>query len=240
MNTSKQNEFSVLYDNLWQDAIKYFVKGSVQTDPHLLDLKNDKRRGLTIIVRPSQEVIQQFSSLVHTLKSIDPDQYYYLPNQFHITVLTLFSATENFAPFFEKIPEYRETIKSVLFNKGCFQIIFKGITASSSSVMVQGFTQNTLLNQLRDQLRDALQARALGKELDTRYYLNTAHSTIMRFRKQPQNLHLLLDTLARFREYDFGQTTIRTLQWVKNDWYMSAENVEILEEYHLNESPHNH
>jgi 2'-5' RNA ligase len=171
--------------------------------------------------------------LVQSLKRIAPDQYYYSPNQFHITVLTLFSATENFAPFFEKIPEYSKVFSSVLANKESFQITFKGITASRSAVMVQGFTQNAKLNQLRDQLREALQKRGLDEGLDTRYRMTTAHSTIMRFQTQPKNLQVLLDTLADFREYDFGQTSIKTLQWVKNDWYMSPENIDVLEEYQL-------
>lgn len=233
MDISEHKKFSSLYNNLWQDAKNYFANGEVQTDPHLLDIRSDKRRGLTIIARPGQEVVQQFLSLVHTLRSIEPKQYYYVPNQFHLTVLTLFTATTNFTPFFDKIPEYRNVFKSILSDKKCFQIVFKGITASRSSIMIQGFTHETILNQLRDQLRDALQKSGLGKGLDTRYRLNTAHTTIMRFKEQPQNLRLLLDTLERFRKYDFGQTTIRTLQWVKNDWYMSPENVEVLEEYHL-------
>lgn len=233
MAHSELQNFSKVYNSLWQDAVNYFANGNVQTDPHLLDLQNDRRRGFTIILRLSQEIIQQFSRLVETLKSIDNEQYYYLPNQFHVTVLTLFTATENPDPFFEKIPKYREVLKSVLSNQGCFQIDFKGVTASPSSFMIQGFTPNGLLNHLREQLRDALHKSGLGKDLDTRYRMQTAHSTIMRFQKQPQNLQSLLDTLTDFRKYDFGQTNIQTLQFVKNDWYMSPDNVEVLEEYHL-------
>lgn len=233
MDNSELQNFSKVYDSLWQDAVDYYARGNVQIDPHLLDLQNDQRRGLTIILRPSQEIIQQFSRLVETLKRIDSEQYYYFPDQFHVTVLTLVTAKGNPYPFFEKIPEYRKVLKSVFSNQQHFQIFFKGVTASPSSLMVQGFTPNGLLNQLREQLRDALHKSGLSEDLDTRYRMQTAHSTIMRFQKQPQNLQLLIDTLTHFREYDFGLTNIRTLQWVKNDWYMSPKNLEVLEEYYL-------
>jgi hypothetical protein len=43
----------------------------------------------------------------------------------------------------------------------------------------------------------------------------------------------LIETLASYREYNFGQTTFQALQLVKNDWYMSSDKVEVLAEYPL-------
>jgi hypothetical protein len=73
----------------------------------------------------------------------------------------------------------------------------------------------------------------LGEGLDQRYRISTAHVTVMRFQTQPRDLQQLVHTLASYREYDFGRTAFQTLQLVKNDWYMSADKVEVLEEYSL-------
>jgi 2'-5' RNA ligase len=178
----ERHEFNKIYDALWKDSAMYFEQGHVETDSYLLDLQNDRRRGLSIIAFPNQEVTQTFRYFTRTLMRIDADQYYYLPNQFHVTILPLFTATENFAPFFEKIPEYKKVIRSVLSNIDCLSITFSGVTASRSAVMVKGFTEEPVLNQLRDQLIGALHESELDEGLYSRYQRTTAHSTIVRFK----------------------------------------------------------
>ncbi len=99
--------------------------------------------------------------------------------------------------------------------------------------MVQGFPLSPVLDQLRTELRQALRSRGLGAGLDQRYTIRTAHATVMRFRTQPRNLPELVEVLSSFRSRSFGQTTVATLQLVKNDWYMSTAKVEVLAEYEL-------
>jgi 2'-5' RNA ligase len=110
---------------------------------------------------------------------------------------------------------------------------FRGITATKSSIMVQGFPQDGQLERLRNKLREALQSKNLGEGLDERYRITNAHTTIMRFRTQPQDLGRLMRVLGSYREHNFGQLTIQTVQLVKNDWYMSADKVEVLADYRL-------
>jgi 2'-5' RNA ligase len=230
---SSNSKLLELYDSLWQEAIRYFDEGQVKTDPYLLNKHNDRRRGLTVIARPSSEVIDKFCVLLRELTSTAPNQYLYQPNEFHVTILSLFTATESFEPYFDKIPLYRAALEPVMSEAKRFTVAFNGITASNSAVMVQGFPQCTQLNQLRDRLREKVKSEALGEGLDKRYRINTAHATIMRFRTQPQDLRHLIETLASYREYNFGQTTFQALQLVKNDWYMSSDKVEVLAEYPL-------
>jgi 2'-5' RNA ligase len=222
-----------LYDSLWQDAVDHFAKGRVQLDPHLLAHHRDRRLGLTLIVRPTQQVIDQFSALLGELVQIEPHQYFYQPSEFHTTILSLFTATENFEPYFAKIPAYMTTLQPVLSAAERFTVRFRGITATKSSVMVQGFPQDGRLQCLRNRLREALQSKNLGEGLDERYRITTAHVTIMRFRTQPQDLRRFVQVLGRYREQNFGQLTFQTVQLVKNDWYMSADRVEVLADYPL-------
>lgn len=99
--------------------------------------------------------------------------------------------------------------------------------------MVQGFPQDNHLECLRGRLREALRGQNLGEGLDGRYRIITAHTTIMRFRTRPQDLRRLTFVLGGYREHSFGQSTIKTLQLVKNNWYMSADKLEVLAEYPL-------
>jgi len=222
-----------IYDALWQEALDFFATGQVQLDPNLVDRHRDRRLGLTVIARPTQQAIDEFTPLLRELAEIEPHQHFYQPSEYHITVLSLFTAAENFEPYFAKIPAYLTTLQPVLSTTEHFTILFRGITATTSSIMVQGFPKTAQLESLRNRLREALQNKNLGEGLDERYRIATAHTTVMRFRTQPQDLKRLIRVLGNYRECTFGQSTFRTLQLVKNDWYMSADKVEVLKEYSL-------
>ncbi len=221
------------YDALWQDARNYFASGRVETDAHLADLASDRRRGLTVLARPRGPVAERFSAFVQQLAEIAPDQYFYQPGEFHVTVLSLFTATENLAPYMARLPVYQDVLESILPSTEGFTLAFRGITASRSCIMVQGFPQDGRLERLREGLRQALQKQGFARDLDQRYRITTAHSTIMRFRTQPAALSHLIDLLDRYRDYEFGSTTVERLQLTQNDWYMSAARTQVLAEYPL-------
>ena len=64
-----------LYDSMWQKATDYFAQGKVRTDPHLLDLQNDWRLGMTIIARPGRGVVEQISGFLQTLRHLQKNYY---------------------------------------------------------------------------------------------------------------------------------------------------------------------
>jgi 2'-5' RNA ligase len=222
-----------LYEDLWENAVASFTQGKVELDRYLANRQSDHRLGLTVIGRPSQRAIDQFSALIHQLALVEPDQYYYQPGELHITILSLFTATELCKPFFARLQNYLEASGAVLSTAKCFAVDFRGVTASTSGIMAQGFPQDGNLERLRERLRKALHEQDLGQGLDTRYRLRTAHTTLMRFQRPPQALTHLVTILKEYRDYYFGETVFQTLQVVKNDWYMSTGSVEVLAEYQL-------
>jgi 2'-5' RNA ligase len=223
------------YDRLWTGAITYFQTGQVGIDPNLRHKANDRRLGLSVIARPGLAVAARFTSFLDRLKQIEPDQYYYQESEYHLTILSLFTATEVFEPHWANLAGYRATVDRAVLNAYPFTVRYKGITASRSAVLVQGFVEGQRLNQLRADLRQSLRASGFGDGLDERYTLDTAHSTICRFASQPRDMPRLLDLLRAHRATDFGQSTFHHLQLVKNDWYMSHEKVEIQAQYPLAE-----
>jgi 2'-5' RNA ligase len=226
-------EISKLYDGMWQAALARFAQGQVEPDGYLANRQSDRRLGVTVIARPSQRVVDQYMGLISQLQQVEPDQYYYQPDQLHITILSLFTATENSKPYFSKLADYLAVSGAILPTVGSFAIDFQGVTATPNGIMGQGFPQDGYLEALREKLRKALRERDLGEGLDTRYRLSTAHVTLMRFRYPPRALSRLVDILKEHRDFRFGDSLIQSLQMVKNDWYMSTEKVEVLAEYEL-------
>ncbi len=237
MQTTSLQSF---YNTLWKDAVDSFSQGDIQLDPHLLNRQDDQRLGLSVVIRPQEPVKSRMVQIIEQLRGQEPFQHYYTRDELHVTVLSLFSATEAYARYMPNIPIYRDVLQSVCLETPSFQIRFTGITATNSAVMVQGFPEQDALNAFRERLREALRAAGVGDSLDTRYRIITAHITIMRFQAQPHNLKGFLDTLRTLREYDFGMMTVNTVQWVKNDWYMSSDKVELLKEFAFsNHKDHN-
>jgi len=222
-----------IYDRLWAEALTHFEKGQVVVDPILRDKAADRRLGLSVIGRPALDVCQRFAAFLDQLKQVAPEQYFYRASEYHLTVLSLFTATEEFGAHWADRATYRAAVDQALHNGHPFSVRYEGITASNSAVMIQGFAQGSHLDRLRAALRDALRAFGLGAGLDQRYAIETAHSTVLRFSSQPKDMPQLLALMEAHRAADFGVSTFNKLQLVKNDWYMSAGRVEILAEYSL-------
>jgi 2'-5' RNA ligase len=226
---------------MWQAGIAKVRANQIAPDPVLAAGKVDRRRGLTLIARPSAEVRKRVNKLLRDLRRREPNQYYYAASDIHLTVLSLFTATTIPGPFFAKMEQYIAAVDAALAAVPPIHIEFAGITASSAAILIQGFPENETLNNLRDKLRQELHRRGLADSLDSRYRLETAHLTVVRFKSPLRDSEKLAATLENFRKKPFGSTTIRQLHMVKNDWYMSHRTLQTVKGYRLlmpTRSPH--
>jgi 2'-5' RNA ligase len=219
------------YDQLWSIALGRIRAGRTELDPILQTGAIDRRRGLTVVARPSQPVQHSVALFVRELRRLEPDQYYYHPSEFHLTVLSLFTATVNCEPYFALQDKYVAAVDSALKDIHPIHISFEGITASPSTIMIQGFFETHELNDLRNTFRRRLRIRGLGKGLDDRYRLQTAHMTVVRFRAPLRHPERFANVLEQARQRPFGTTAFRSFLLVENDWYMSRHTAVSLERY---------
>lgn len=220
-----------LYDQLWSQARGRIRAGRIEGDPVLQAQVPDRRRGLTLIARPSLAVQRSVSRFLRGLRRLEPDQYYYSSSEFHVTILSLFTATVDFEPFLKKKESYLAAVKSALQEPEPIRISFEGITASASAVMVQGFFDNNSLSDMRDRLRSELGKQGLAKGVDQRYRLQTAHMTVIRFRAPLRRPEQFARALEQARGRVFSAMTVRRFILVENDWYMSRRATVSLKRY---------
>src|SRR5690242_19982105 len=128
----------VVYDRLWSEAEPKIAAGEAQPDPYLRN-GNDKRRGITLILRPNLAVQGRFSEVVEQMAELEPEQYCYRPREFHITVLTLITATDDFDLNGVPLADYDQVFTRVCAESLLISIRFHGVTASLGAVMAQGF-----------------------------------------------------------------------------------------------------
>jgi 2'-5' RNA ligase len=230
---SQAPSLSERYEHLWKSALPAIRSGAIEIDATLANRIPDRRRGFTLIARPDPQTRERVLNFLDTLRVIEPEQYYYSPVSLHVTVLSLFTATEAHERFSQRRKEYESAIQSVVTGTRSFPIQFCGITASPGAVMIQGFPGGDVLEQVRERLRACLQNRDLADGLDTRYRLVTAHMTALRFRERLRDSSQFAQRMEEFRGTAFGASQIELLTLVKNDWYLSPQSLELLADYPL-------
>jgi len=221
------------YERLWQEAAAALERRGWELDRHLPDKSRDLRRGLSLALRPNQTVQNSIRSFLHKVAEAAPGQYFYRPEEFHVTVLSLIPGSESWRERFQHLAAYQVIVAEVLKRHRKFSIAFQGVTASRGGVMIQGFPQDDTLAQIRDDLREALRQNQLGEQLDARYKINTAHITVMRFCNGSLDGEKLLGLLEASREIGFGETRAEKLELILGDWYASADTAQTLQEYKL-------
>jgi len=229
----KLNEARQTYERLWREAVSALERNDLEFDHHLPDKSHDLRRGLSLAFRPSRSVQAAISPFLQELAGAAPGQYFYRPEEFHVTVLSIIPGSESWRDQIHHLAAYQSILGKVLQRPRNFSVTFQGVTASRGGVIIQGFPQDETLAQMRDDLREALRQNQLGEQLDVRYKINTAHMTVMRFCKAPVDGKHLLALLQANRTTSFGEMCVENLELILGDWYASADTARTLSEYKL-------
>jgi 2'-5' RNA ligase len=222
-----------IYEKLWKQAHAEFSQGRQQVDAHLSKKAHDLRRGVTIVARPSSAVCGKVNEFLSRLSAMCPEQYYYSPEELHVTVLSVISTTAAWRNEIRSLATYRSIVRNVLRRHRSFMLRFDGITASPNAVMIQGFQIDDGLQQIREDLRAAFATRGFGDVIERRYESRTAHLTALRFSRPVADLKNLVPLLEQARQFEFGETKVTDLQLIWGDWYASKETVRVLERYQL-------
>ena len=220
------------YDLLWEKHRADLASGELNYDAQLDD-PTDRRFGISLRVRPEKKVLDEIQDFCTRINGIEPNQYFYPPSDVHITVLSIISCYEGFALGQINVAEYIETIAPVLNRHSKFQIQFEGITASESAVLIQGFPAADALENLRNDIRQVFKATMLEHSIDSRYRLETAHATVIRFKEPLANKQRFLHELQMHRHHPFGVSDVTDIELVFNDWYQSAAKVRLLKSFKL-------
>jgi 2'-5' RNA ligase len=220
------------YNQLYHDSLRKIKADDYQPDT-LIDPPTDQRLGVTLVCRPNAQTNDQIQSFIEKLKRVEPHQYFYPASDIHITVMSIISCYQGFQLSSISVDDYRKVIQKSL--EGChrFEIEFRGLTASPSCLMIQGFPYDETLNLIRNNLRNNFHHTTLEQSIDKRYAIQTAHATICRLKQPLTNKDAYLKLIEAYRDYNFGTFTVNTLEFVLNDWYQRKEKVKILYQFEL-------
>ncbi len=220
------------YNQLYTTSSESIAAGNYSIDKEIKN-ESDSRFGITLLIRPNEEIKAKMQDFLNELKKTEPEQYYYPDSDIHITVMSIISCSETFRLNQISPNDYIQLICKSMVDVDKITIQFKGITASSSALMIQGFPTDETLNNFRNKLRENFKSSGLQQSIDSRYTIATAHATVMRFQEKLHNPKKLIETAEIFRDYDFGEFSVKNLELVYNDWYQRKNNTKVLGEFCL-------
>lgn len=220
------------YDALHQAALPRLARGEAELDT-LLDSALDTRRGLTVLARPPAPITAAIEALLADFRRSEPAQYYYPASDVHLTILAIISAHAGFSLAAIEPAAYVEAVREALLGLPPFAVRYAGCAAVPGGVLVQGFPLDEGLQNLREALRTHFRNAGLAHSIDQRYRLQTAHSTVIRFRRPLASPAQLVATLARYRQHFIGTFEVEAIELVFNDWYQRARHTQRLATYAL-------
>lgn len=220
------------YNQLYKTSSEAILAENYTLDTQINN-ESDSRFGITLLIRPSESIKANIQKLLKDLEAVDNTQYYYPYSDIHITVISIISCYNGFSLDKIKVHDYIEIIEKSLIEVDHININFRGVTASPSAVMIQGFPSDETLNAFRNKLRDNFKKSDLQQSIDSRYEIATAHSTVMRFQEKLKNPEKLIHVLEQYRDYDFGEFKVEKLELVYNDWYQHDKNTIHLADFYL-------
>lgn len=228
----KSHQLKAHYDSMWTHSLAKFRKQEIEIDALIGSLEDD-RYGMTLLARPSENVKVNIKRFLDDVAQVAPHQYFYPESDMHLTILSIISCYSGFYLAQIQIPSYIETIREIVDPIAPFKIHFKGITASPSCILIQGYPENNQLENLREQVRSAFSQSDLQHSIDKRYAIQTAHLTVIRFQKPLQEPEKLISVINQYREYDFGSCWVDGIELVGNNWYQQKEKVQLLKRFSL-------
>jgi len=220
------------YDAMRQAALPKLARGEADLDS-LLDAAQDDRRGLTLLARPPAPILDSIAAMLADFRGVEPDQYYYPAADIHLTILSIIACYAGFELSAIDPALYRDALRTILAEVQPFWLTFSGLTASPGGLMVQGYPQGEGLSELRTAIRNFFQQSGLQQSIDQRYRLQTAHVTVVRFRRKLQHTAELLKKIEHYQQHFIGSFELNTVELVYNDWYQRAEHTTLIAQYAL-------
>lgn len=220
------------YDAMREVAFRHLAQGEAQLDPQLHTVQ-DNRRGLTLRAKLPAPIVTKVEEMQAAFRSIEPAQYYYPATDLHLTILSVISCYPGFTLQAVDPEVYRQAVGASLTGSRQFTVTYTGVTASAGAIILQGTPNDEGLAQLRQQISVFFQQSGLRQSINERYQLQTAHSTVIRFRSPLRNPSRLIEMIEAYQHHFFGSFQVDAIELVYNDWYHRTATTLLLETYPL-------
>lgn len=210
-----------IYNQKHKQGIENIMSGNEFLDGNLNN-DNDTRRGINLLIRPSEEVTKEIQNKIVEIKNIDPNLYLYSSDCLHFSLFCFVHQTKDFIYKTEQKKLYIELSKEILSNVKKFKISCNGLMLTDKGVLVKGFPDATM-NEIRNKIRKILDEKNINH---TEIYKDDiCHLSLVRFKNKIENRKKLVEFINNNYNYDFGFFDVTEIELLYHDWYDTKRDV---------------
>lgn len=202
------------YDEMWQQSYSSLVRGQVDPDP--VPVAMSKRWGISAIFRIPEVMSERFEAIVSDLRQWTGDTHVlYDSSNLHTTIFAFECYRENVLKDDKAVLQYTNILRELARDYTSIDIVYEGLSANRTGIIVQGYPLTTHLQDLRHALQDRLCASKLLSGPDAEHLRQGAHVSLVVFGGNIQAATPLTSYLATNRDTDYGTATIQRIQLVR-------------------------
>lgn len=159
----------------------------------------------TIVAHPDGETLATFQRIQETCRAIDPQQYYYAPEQLHLTILGGIDPAKELATV-------SRAVASVCSSP--LVVLLYGLASNQHGASVSAHPYGCSLSDTREKLRKSLCDRGDDYTIHLPTYEQVGWINFLRYQLRPSRD--LLDTIRSQSDDYLGVWTIRSLHIYRN------------------------
>jgi len=202
------------YDRMWQQSYDDLVRGHVDPDP--VPIAMSKRWGISVIFRIPQVMSERFEAIVSDLRQWTCDTHVlYDISNLHTTIFAFECYRENVQQDDEAVQRYTNILRELAREYTSFDIVYEGLSANRTGIIVQGYPLATQLQHLRHALQDRLRTAKLLSGPDAEQLRQGAHVSLVVFGGPIKAATPLTSYIAANRDTYYGTATIQRIQLVQ-------------------------
>jgi 2'-5' RNA ligase len=204
LSADRTPELREIYDDLWREGRAALSGGTVDVDP--LPVDGGSRWGISAVLRPMtwSDALVRRASAIATLAG--PRTVVYEPANLHLTVQQFEGHRVDVRADDRALRDQSAALVAITREIAPMTVEFRGLTASSGGVLVQGWPLFDL-QALRERLHRELETSGSpvwGPEASSSALRTSAHATLAMFGGSVESPHDLRDDIEAHRESDFG------------------------------------
>jgi len=209
-----ENEIRAGYAQMWRQGALDLAGGVVDADPIPDD--GSKRWGLSIIARVPPECAALFTGVTDILRPwTGTDHTFYDATTLHTTVRSCEFYRSPIAEDDAALLDYGRALNEVAAQIPPFSVLYRGLAANRTGIILQGFPQSKHLQHLRRLLHGRLRQPEPTGGPEAEQVRRGAHVSLAVFAGPLSDPQALVDHIERHRNHTYGTVTFTRLEVVR-------------------------
>jgi 2'-5' RNA ligase len=203
------------YDGLWARSKERLAAGRVVADRPPPSI--GRRWGIAAVLRPSPEVASSLSAVACEISRLAGErQLVYEETNLHTTLCSIESRRLSGSPDEDRVRRYAEALREAAEKARPVHVSYRGLTASLSGVLAQGWPTDGSLQELRHAVYAGLEAQGLAIP-EWSSPRRTAHATLVVFANPLHAPSALARLVEENRNTNFGACVFDAVELVRYD-----------------------